>query len=561
MVVDNKKNCGDNLDKPVLAMYDVRGIQKYIFRTIRVQDARGASGIIENIIEEAITFAVSKIKKKEGFAELKAETIWHDGSAPLKYVNNDNNIQVLYSGGGNASFVFSSKSLCIEINKLMSKYVLDNTYSLQLALAFVEKTDNYSEDYKKVNAELAKNKAKMANLLPLGTLPIMKMEVKTGYPIEEIDKDTKEPKYSRETAIKMSHAKKQNEKAGKVNRRFEDYITKKGKDSNLAVVHIDGNNMGLRIRGIVQDMTDYEKAVNKIREISFNINNSFNCVFDEMASYYNETGAIEDKDNNNFVLKILVAGDDITYICNAGIAIDTVNYYCNTIADRTMINKSDEHDVIDFLKKNGFSVCAGIAFFTSHFPFYIAYDVAESCCNSAKKYAKANKIDGMISNWLDYQICKNIQAIDLEKVRTGEYVTAENEVLYRRPYYVSIERDDKARECYSAFENKISDIHKLSKLEEAIMYFKNTKNLPRSISKEIRNIYPEGSGVINSYVEFLKSRKHKMPDGEYNMYLKEDENKIAKWYDALEMLDYYSPQFKYYESENMTEQEAGDNNE
>ncbi len=29
---------------PVLAMYDVRGIQKYIFKTPKVKDARGASG-------------------------------------------------------------------------------------------------------------------------------------------------------------------------------------------------------------------------------------------------------------------------------------------------------------------------------------------------------------------------------------------------------------------------------------------------------------------------------------------------------------------------------------
>ena len=586
---------------PVLAMYDVRGIQKYIFKTIKVKDARGASGIIENIIEDAINFAVNEIKKREGYTDLKAETRWHDGSAPFKYVDNDNDIQILFSGGGNASFIFSSKSLCVEINKLMSKYVLDNTYSLQLAIAFIEKTDNYSEDYKKVNAELAKNKAKMVSSLPLGTLPIMKMEIKTGYPIEKLDiekldialrdKDNQKSKYSRETAIKMSYAKKQNEKAEKVNRRFEDYITKKGKDSNLAVVHIDGNNMGQRIRTLIADVTDYQEAVNKIREISFSINHGYKSVFDEMSKYYNATGKSGEKDDNNFVLKILVAGDDITYICNAGIALDTVNYYCNAITEKTMIKKEKKDDSIEFLKKYGFSVCAGIAFFTSHFPFYIAYDVAESCCDNAKKYAKANKIDGVVSNWLDYQICKNIQTIDLDGVRESEYITSENEILYRRPYYVTIEQYSNSKKCFEDFEKRVSDIHKYSELEKAILHFKDTDKIPRSISKEIRNLYPEGEKVISSYTGFLKSRNHKLPGNDYEMYVEEieenkeennkeennngesnnknDKNKeksksvkkIAKWYDALEILDYYVPQFKYYESELIKRQGGDDSDE
>ena len=35
---------------PVLAMYDVRGIQKYIFKTIKVKDARGASGMCSGAV-------------------------------------------------------------------------------------------------------------------------------------------------------------------------------------------------------------------------------------------------------------------------------------------------------------------------------------------------------------------------------------------------------------------------------------------------------------------------------------------------------------------------------
>ena len=37
----------------VIAMYDVRGIQRYIYRTPHIQDAMGASSIIEGIAKRS----------------------------------------------------------------------------------------------------------------------------------------------------------------------------------------------------------------------------------------------------------------------------------------------------------------------------------------------------------------------------------------------------------------------------------------------------------------------------------------------------------------------------
>lgn len=44
----------------VLAMYDVRGIQNYIYRTPHIKDAMGASIIIEKIIVNALKDACQK---------------------------------------------------------------------------------------------------------------------------------------------------------------------------------------------------------------------------------------------------------------------------------------------------------------------------------------------------------------------------------------------------------------------------------------------------------------------------------------------------------------------
>lgn len=51
-------------EESVLVMYDVRGIQEYIFRTAKVKDAIGASGIVEDIIYKVLFHAVKTLRKK-----------------------------------------------------------------------------------------------------------------------------------------------------------------------------------------------------------------------------------------------------------------------------------------------------------------------------------------------------------------------------------------------------------------------------------------------------------------------------------------------------------------
>lgn len=237
----------------VLAMYDVRGIQKYIFRTAKVQDATGASAIVEDIILEALKYAVNSMEPS-----LSMDAKWHQGKKALEFEKGKAEVQVLFVGGGNAYVIFRDRELCLEINRRMSAYVMKQTYSLQLAAAVVDCTDDYQEDYRKLHEQMNRTKADMIVSKPLGALPVMQIEVKTGYPL---GKDG-----STETRLK----KKKNAKrltGEQAERIFDNYVTEKGVDSTIAVVHIDGNNMGLRIREQIQGIQDYKEAVRRMRNI------------------------------------------------------------------------------------------------------------------------------------------------------------------------------------------------------------------------------------------------------------------------------------------------------
>ena len=82
--------------KYALAMYDVRGIQDYIFRTAKIRDAIGASALVEHIIEDALEYAC----KEQGLAEADIELEWFDSNGPLDYVESEKMVQVLYVGLG-----------------------------------------------------------------------------------------------------------------------------------------------------------------------------------------------------------------------------------------------------------------------------------------------------------------------------------------------------------------------------------------------------------------------------------------------------------------------------
>lgn len=497
------------MSQMVLAMYDVRGIQKYIFRTAKVQDATGASAIVEDMILEALQYAVNSMESSPSM-----DGKWCEGKKALEFEKGKAEVQVLFVGGGNAYVIFRDRDLCLEINRRMSACVMKHTYSLQLAAAVVDCTEDYQEDYRKLHEQMNRTKADMIVSKPLGALPVMQIEVKTGYPL---GKDG-----STETCLKKK--KNADRRTGeRAERIFDNYVTEKGVDSTIAVVHIDGNNMGLRIREQIQGIRDYGEAVRRMRNISCNINDSFKQVFQEMADHFNRDAV---KGKSYFVRKILVAGDDITYVCNGPIALSTIEYFCKKVSCLTMTGETDKESI----RKYGFSVCAGAAFINSHFPFHVGYEVAEECCESAKKRAKEERYmdDGRIGNFVDFHICKNVHAQNLKRMRQREYQLDGRYSLLTRPYYISTEQE-------GGLGRLNQEAFAFDKFRKAVQYFRKEKNMPRSFAKDLRNTYAQGEDQMKLLINFLESRGWKLPDGEDTAFR---EDHTAKWYDALEMLDY-----------------------
>lgn len=499
-------------DEPYIAMYDVRGIQDYIFKTNYAKEIVGASYLVDSIIVDGLKEYVKTLDQSERSRYLLD---WEEDDASAFLNNQEILMQVMFIGGGNSYVLFRNDTICHKVNRYLGRYVLEHTYSLNLAVAMWKKTDSYADDYQKINEEMRRIKAKMPNARPIGALPFMDRDSITGFPLSQKRIEYGEEKiYCREAVLKRdAFIKKEavfeiasygKDSAEKI---FDNMVTEKGDNSSLAICHIDGNSMGIRIRECMQGVVSYEKAIITMRKLSKEIADIFGKTFDEMCDYMDElTSKI--KKGVKLYRKLIVAGDDITFICNAKLARSAVEFFLRRIVDKE------------------YSACAGIAYFNSHFPFSDAYQVAEACCSSAKSCAKLPQhrgAKGMIGCYMDFQICTNVRAADLTSYRDKHYLV-DGEHIIARPYYVSSQTDREEPTELNAKNEKYDIRH----LNIWLKKFADENFIARSKAKKLRDVISEGIGGIEAYLFFLKSR---------GIELGNPREQYRYWYDALEILD------------------------
>ena len=349
------------LDKEVLAMYDVRGIQSYIFKSNVAKEIIGASKIVEKIVTDGLRAYIETLEETE---KNKYMQEWETDDPEAFLKDASIMMQVMFVGGGNAYVLFRKGEVCQNVNRFLARYVLQKTYSLNLAIAVIEKTGSYAKDYKSINDEMRNIKAYMPLTQPVGALPFMAADSITGYPLSYRENGTY---FCTEAKLKRAaFPKNEDEKV------FDRMVTEKGDNSTLAVCHIDGNSIGKRIQNIMREIDSYNDAIRVMRSLSMEIAEVFGTTFEQMTAYMRELSVkVKKNAENQLYRKIIVAGDDITFVCNAKLALPAVRYFLSQVGE-----------------EKDYSACGGSAYFNSHFPFSDAYQVAESCCDNAKKRAK-----------------------------------------------------------------------------------------------------------------------------------------------------------------------------
>lgn len=448
-----------------LYMYDVRGIQNYIFRTNKVKEIIGASMMVEDLILRLFERSADKLNLR-----VKSR-VTHQNELLFSFTDEDNlDAEVLYYGGGNLLVLYHDELKANKVSRLMCIDLVKETYSLQLAVASVEAQheNSYKEDYQKLRKEMERVKVNMPMSTPVSGFPITLNDPQTGFPFSEYAYDQK---MTYESFRKRHFFEKH--RLQKQIPNIENFGSKDG-ESLIAVVHIDGNEMGKRIRDKMSKVTSYHQAANVSRGISDEIKNLFTdkalkTVQDKVSEFCTKA-EIKDKDLDEAFREIIHAGDDITFVCNARIAMACVKEFMSVL----------END-------GRYSACAGMYITHTHFPFARAYEYCEQLCASAKSLSRMKS-----GNYIDFHINYSGILNDIDDIRDKYYCDMFKHQLIARPYHIGKALNDE-------------NIYEMSQLFDMLKRIDRLV-IARNQVKSLRESFYKGEGYLKEEILRVNSR-------------------------------------------------------
>ncbi len=444
----------------VLAMYDVRGKQDFIYRGRKCKEIVGASQIIADVFKDYLFPAAEqyreKISEKDRCQNWPAIYKYEASDEPFSRATFAARIQegclgeVVYDGGGNFLILFKDAETCTEITRIFTRNLLREIGTLRVLCTYIEDVnfDAFSihtserKGEKKGDRERLyelhrQNEALESVIYPVNTLPFVQVSQTSARPFTEMVEKlpNKKEKGTTEEASKYRKYKEYIESLKEDNNDknaylLDDLVYDKGKESLLAVIYIDGNSMGAKVQDCLRRtsgdngkgttsayLQSYEECVTRLRRFSADIHRDY--VVDRVAAIDKALSEHYKNDKQKVRRAIVAAGDEMTIICGARDALRVVKAYFKG------------------LPADG-SSCAGIAVFHSHAPYADAYRIAEQCCENAKSVMKKAAVEKV--NLMDFYYAQGGIGYSLEQIREREV----DGNSFSKPWRLDVEKDDVA---------------------------------------------------------------------------------------------------------------------
>lgn len=346
---------------------------------------------------------------------------------------------------------------------------------------------------------------------------------------------------------------------------FVDELSKlggsKGKNNFIAVIHIDGNQMGARVQNLEKIIkkridkklasemaahTDYSKERaefeiwrRKNKEFSDGIDKDFKSalkdVYDDLkAALDRDLGKTADQFSGKeqgilqqlnlctnkmgetaFPLrKVIAAGDDICFITEGRLGLEC--------AVRFM-----EHLAAKKVDGDPYAACAGVAIVHQKYPFYRVYELAEELCSNAKKVmakrcAETGKTEGSLCA-IDWHIEYGELQGDLDIIREN-LVDKNGEPMYARPYQVGSDGKSVDPTLYDWFRRLVLTMNHME--SDPLYHTEIARNKLKGLRNEIRN----GKNSMKKYCMV-----NRFPD------TFTDIASPGEVFDALEIMDVFLP--------------------
>ena len=535
-------------------LFDTRSIQRYIFSSNHLKTNIGASSLVDNVFRSELITTLRDVLGKD---QVDAET-WEKVQAP-DWLQMPQKCRVGYIGGGNALVLFRDDLVSEDdLRKIVKEFtasLLQSHPGLRTGAAFgdfwlddegrfldengIPVDEQHPADC--LAALIHKLKQWQSSVFPEVNVPYTGLTLLCPEIGEAATRwDGKDERFlswevmaKREAGEaakgklleKLQSALSPEEKDALSQYAFPDELNKLGQqetESYIAIVHIDGNNMGEKFANC--------KTLTERKNLSIDLSRKTTKAFASMLLQADkEYASCKDFLDRKFfdpvgngrhflpIRPLVLGGDDLTFICTAKLAL--------RYAKRVM----------DAMMAEGVDTCAGISIQPQNYPFFRGYMLAEQACDAAKGEMRALRKEGKAekSCWLDFVIRHGEQAPNLAQIREQEYQTHFGSTHFG-PYRVDVPESDER-----ALINLTSGLTFLKSKE------KGNRRLAMNKIKKLRDVIQHGGQhEWEKFRQRLEERSDALPKIKaWSQY--EDalwQNGKTPYIDVIEMLDFYEPE-------------------
>lgn len=422
---------------------------------------------------------------------------------------------LVYDGGGHIILTYKEKEKADEIAKAVSRFILEHFELLEIFVNTIEYRNSPVETRNALMEALEKKKSRRKASFRQGLFGIEYLEFqdKEEYK-QEIENRTLKERISK----KISGRELKWIEPYEPVRAFKDLGGRRNESNFIAVVHIDGNQMGRRVGTLDAEnqnmnLEEYRKVRQKFSaEIVRAYEESYQNML-EAVKHQIETGTLNDLILESEVKgikklpvrKIIMAGDDVCFVTEGRIGIE-----CAVTFLKELWTKKNEID------GENYSACAGVAIVHEKYPFFKAYELAERLCSNAKRSVAERKTAEGRASAIDWHIELGEIYGDVQEIR-DQYRSGDGEELYGRPYCV----------CEEGLKAETQDIPKYREWKKLVHKIKHSEDA-------------SARGKLKGFYQVLKQGKHASANYvEQKLLMDIVEQEQMYLFDAIEAMDYF----------------------
>lgn len=362
----------------------VQGIQGFIFQTNKLKEIVGASELVEQIC----TTQFFKV------ANIDSSVRDTDGNVPNLIIN----------AAGNIKYIFEDKTMCEYVVRIFPKVIMDFAPGITISQAVVPLTGDLPNDIDCLEQLLKAQRSKASMPVETGFMGLERDRSAGGVAVTVENGDI----ICSATKAKIAFSKKTQvfkSVAGDVDANLENLpldiekITESGKNSWLAIIHADGNALGILLQTLGKKLKENKVSEEKVKTAFSTFSKSLDSATKEAARIAFENVIKVDLTKYKYPIRpVILGGDDLTVIIRADLALDFTIEFLKSFEEETKKEFTflEKYDVKGF--ENGITACAGIAYIKEKYPFHYGVHLADLLTGKAKKFSKEDKFKKCADN-------------------------------------------------------------------------------------------------------------------------------------------------------------------